>query len=106
METHFYFFLCDKALHYCEATFEDGWGNKWFKSDMVLGGILYHYMPSQKGPNTSYKLLIYLPLDYAYSHLVLKEKFPMLLITTRKSNPWFSMLSNVQNNLITLLEER
>jgi hypothetical protein len=98
--------LCDKALHYCEATFEDGWGNKWFKSDMVLGGILYHYMPSQKGPNTSYKLLIYLPLDYAYSHLVLKEKFPMLLITTRKSNPWFSMLSNVQNNLITLLEER
>jgi hypothetical protein len=33
-------------------------------------------------------------------------KIPMLPITTRKSNPWFSMLSNVEDNLITLPEER
>jgi hypothetical protein len=63
-------------------------------------------MPSQRGPNTSYKLLIDLPFDYAYSHLVLKAKFPMLPITTCESNPWFSMPSSVQNNLIKLLEER
>jgi hypothetical protein len=25
----FFVVLCNKALHRCEAMFEDGWGNKW-----------------------------------------------------------------------------
>jgi len=102
----FFVVLCDKALHYYETMFEDGWGNKWYEGDMLLGGIWYQHVPSQKGPNTYYKLLTNSPPAYAYSHLVLKAKFFMLPIATHKGNPWFSMPSNVQDNLIALLEEK
>jgi hypothetical protein len=64
--------------------FEDGSGNKWYEGYMLLGGIWYQYVPSQKSRNTSYKLLTYSPHAYAYSHLVLKAKFPMLPIATHK----------------------
>jgi hypothetical protein len=50
----FFVVLCDKALHHYEATFKDGWGNKWYKSDMLPSGIWYHHMLGQKGPNTIY----------------------------------------------------
>jgi hypothetical protein len=40
----FFVILCDKALHHCEATFKDGWGNKWYNSHMLPGGIWYHHM--------------------------------------------------------------
>ncbi len=42
----FFVVLCDKALHCCEAMFEDGWGNKWYEGNMLLGGI----WPCQRGP--------------------------------------------------------
>jgi hypothetical protein len=38
----FFVIFCDHALHWCEATFQDEWGNTWYEGDMLLGGILYH----------------------------------------------------------------
>ncbi len=38
----FFVILCDHALHQCEATFQNEWGNIWYKGDMLLGGIWYH----------------------------------------------------------------
>jgi hypothetical protein len=38
----FFVIFCDHALHRCEATFQDEWGNTWYEGDMLLGGILYH----------------------------------------------------------------
>jgi hypothetical protein len=35
----FFVILCDHDLHQCEATFQDEWGNIWYKGDMLLGGI-------------------------------------------------------------------
>jgi hypothetical protein len=78
----------------CETMFEDGWGNKGYEGDMLLSGIWYQHVPSQRGPNTSYKLTYSLH-TYAYSHYVLKAKFSMLPIAIHKGNPWFSMPLNV-----------
>lgn len=43
----FYVILCDHALHECEATFEDDWGNTWYASEMLLHNVWYHHVPSQ-----------------------------------------------------------
>jgi len=66
---------------------------------MLLGGIWYQRMPGQRNPNKFYKFLTDSPPTYAYSHSVLKAKFPMLLIVTHKSNPRFSMPIDVQNKI-------
>ncbi len=43
----FYVILCDQALHECEATFGDDWGNTWYASEMLLHCVWYHHVPSQ-----------------------------------------------------------
>jgi hypothetical protein len=41
--------MCNKPLHRCMETFNHGWGNTWYKGDMILGGIWYKLMV---GPST------------------------------------------------------
>jgi hypothetical protein len=72
---------------------------------MLLHGVWYHRVLGQRGRNTSYRLLHGSSLAYAYSHLVLKSKFPMLPTTTRKGLPRFSMPIGVKENLIATIEK-
>jgi hypothetical protein len=83
-------------LHQCEATFQDEWGNTWYKGDMLLGGIWYHHIPRQKGQLTSYRLLNNIPPTFAYFHLVLKSKFSMLPNVMRKGIPRFLCLLKLE----------
>jgi hypothetical protein len=73
---------------------------------MLLYGVRYHHVLGQQGWNTSYILLHGSSPAYAYSHLVIKSKFPMLPTTTRKGLPRFSMPIEVKENLITTIEKR
>jgi hypothetical protein len=43
---------------------------------------------------------------FAYSHLVVASKFPMLLFTTQKGESRFSMIIEVRDALIVVVEER
>ncbi len=45
----FFVVMCNKPLHRCMETFNHGWGNTWYKGDMILGGIWYKLMV---GPST------------------------------------------------------
>ncbi len=73
---------------------------------MILQGFWYQCVPDQKGQHTTYRLLNDASPSFAYSHLVLKSNFPMLPNATRKGNPWFTMPSEVKDNLIATIEER
>ncbi len=53
----FYMVQCTKPLHRCPITFEDEWGNTWYKGDMILNGIWYYRLPSHISRNNSYRLL-------------------------------------------------
>jgi len=72
---------------------------------MLLCSVWYHYVLGQWGWNISYRLHHDASPTFAYSHLVLKSKFAMLSITTRKGNPRFSMPSKVRESLLNILEE-
>jgi hypothetical protein len=37
----FFVVFCNKPLHRCLKTFNDGWGNTWYEGDIILGGIWY-----------------------------------------------------------------
>jgi hypothetical protein len=80
----FFVVLCNKPLHMCEQTFEDNWGNAWYKGDMILRGVWYDKVSHQQGTNISNMLLIDFGPTYVYSHLVVASKFPMLPSATRK----------------------
>jgi len=43
---------------------------------------------------------------FAYSHLVVASKFPMLLSPTRKGEPRFSMIIEVRDVLVIDVKER
>ncbi len=102
----FYVLLCDHALHECKATFKNDLGNTWYVGEMFLHSVWYHHVPSQRGHNTSYRLLHDDYPSFAYSHLVLKSKFVMLLASTRKGNSQFSMPLEVGENLLVVIEEQ
>jgi hypothetical protein len=44
--------------------------------------------------------------SFAYSHLVIKSKFAMLFVATRKGNLQFSMPLEVGENLLVAIEEQ
>ncbi len=63
------------------------------------------------GPTSWWKYFIYKLLPnvgptFAYSHLVVASKFPMLLFTTQKGELRFSMIIEVRDALIVVVEER
>jgi len=72
---------------------------------MLLHGVWYHHVPSEQGQNTSYRLLHDVSPTFTYSHLILKSKITMLLATTRKWNPWFSMPLEVRESLLVAIEK-
>jgi hypothetical protein len=102
----FYVILCDHALHECKATFDNDQGSTWYACEMPLRGVWYHHVLSEQGRNTSYRLLHDAFPTFGYSHLILKFKFVMLLVTTREGNPRFSMPLEVKESLLTTIEEQ
>ncbi len=102
----FYVLFYDQTLHECKATFENDLGNTWYVGEMFLHGVWYHHVLSQWGNNNSYRLLHDDYPSFAYSHLVLKSKFAMLLVATRKGNSQFSMPLKIRENLLVAIEEQ
>jgi hypothetical protein len=44
--------------------------------------------------------------SFAYSHLVVPSKFPMLSCATRKGQPRFSMIIDVRDALVVVVKEK
>jgi hypothetical protein len=78
----------------------------WYEGEMIIGGVWYQKMATQKGQITSYVLLRNSTPTFAYSHLVLNSKFSMLPSATHKDNPNFSIPSDVKEILIASIEEK
>jgi hypothetical protein len=62
-------------------------------------------MPTQQGINISYRLLRDFGEAYAYSHLVVASKFPMLPSATRKGDQRFCMSPGIRESLVVAMED-
>jgi hypothetical protein len=56
--------------------------------------------------NISYKLLTNVRASFAYSHLVVASKFPMLPCATQKGEPRFIIIVDVRDALVVFVKER
>jgi hypothetical protein len=100
----FFVVFCNKPLHRCMETFNDGWGNMWYEGDMILCGIWCKCMVGPNIQNLSYMLFKDVHSIVTYFHLVIKSRFPMLPNATRKGNPRFSMPAQIRENILSLIE--
>jgi len=101
----FYIVLCNQLVYQYPATFTNGWNNTFLVREMVLGGHWYKWMPSHKGKNPSYTLLIDSPPTITYFQLVVQSKVIMLLSKNKKSLPKFSMSLKVWEGFVFTMEE-
>jgi hypothetical protein len=63
-------------------------------------------VPTQQGINISYNLLTDFGVAYAYSHLVVASKFPMLPFATRKGYQRFCVSPRIKESLVIVVEDR